>query len=153
MSIYFIDTSSLGKRYIQETGSSRLRNLLDPKEHNICIISELTLVETISMFEKYTRMNLISNSISGMLRYQFLKHAREEYLVVPINTKIMTTARNLLVKHRKHSLRALDAIQLSTAVELKKIFTQPLTFVASDTKLTNAATSEGFPTDNPLLHP
>lgn len=153
MSIYFIDTSSLGKRYVKETGSEWLRSLITSNTDTLFIISELTLVESISMFEKYSRTGALSPSICGLLRYQFLQHSQNEYIVVPLNTRIMTTARKMIVKHSNHALRALDAMQLATAFHVKRVLPQTITFLASDKKLLSAAEVEDFPIDNPERHP
>jgi uncharacterized protein len=149
LSIYFIDTSALGKRYLQEVGSTWLRNLIDPKQGHTFIISELALVEVVSAIEKNRRKKMISLSDANSLGTLFFRHARNEYLQIPLETKILNSASQLLIKHRTHALRSLDAIQLATAL----IITQPIIFIASDKNLRAAAASEKFPVDDPNLHP
>lgn len=153
MSIYFIDTSALGKRYIQETGSIWLRNLIDPMQGHIFIISELTLVETVSVIEINRRRGMISSLDANALGALFFKHAANEYIKMPIESKILNSAIQLLIKHQAHSLRTLDAIQLATALSVRSIITQPITFIASDKRLLDSATSENIAIDDPQLHP
>jgi len=153
LSVYFIDTSSIGKRYVAEAGSTWLRNIIRPEHGHTFIISELTLVETVSLLEKKVREGALATIIADFLRFQFLTHAHYEYRVIPIESKILTSSRKLVVKHRSHSLRALDAIQLASAMNARSLITQPITFIASDKRLLDAATGEKFPIDDPRLHP
>ena len=52
-----------------------------------------------------------------------------------------------------HGLKALDAIQLGSAIHAHEILGEDLTFVSADKELLAAAAAEGFATDNPNDHP
>lgn len=54
---------------------------------------------------------------------------------------------------KAHPLRALNAIQLASALRAGAILAEPITFLSSDRTLLAAATAEGLLTDDPLLHP
>ena len=58
---------------------------------------------------------------------------------------------------QSHYLRGYDAVHLATALamnaELLRKHLPPLTFVAADEDLLEAAEAEGLPTENPNLHP
>ena len=45
MSLYFLDSSALVKRYVTETGSDWIRALTDPPARNPLIIARITWVE------------------------------------------------------------------------------------------------------------
>jgi uncharacterized protein len=45
MSVYFVDTSALVKRYLDERGSDRVQQLLDPRSGHLILIAEITRVE------------------------------------------------------------------------------------------------------------
>ncbi len=57
----------------------------------------------------------------------------------------------MLVAH--HSLRTLDAIQRSSALEAQLLLSSPFIFVSADNNLLAAATAEGLAADNPNSHP
>ena len=48
MSLYFLDSSALVKRYVTETGSDWIRALTDPTVRNSLIIARITWVEVLS---------------------------------------------------------------------------------------------------------
>jgi len=60
---------------------------------------------------------------------------------VELSTPVVLEARILLVRH---PLRAGDAIQLSSALLLRRELNEPITFVAYDDRLKAAAKAEGL---------
>ena len=61
--------------------------------------------------------------------------------VVELSTPVVAEARALLVRH---PLRAGDAIQLASALLLRRELAEPVTFVAYDDRLKSAAGAEGL---------
>jgi hypothetical protein len=55
MNVYFLDTSALVKRYVNETGSLWLRALFDPALQTVPIIAQLAVVEIASAFNRRVR--------------------------------------------------------------------------------------------------
>ena len=56
----------------------------------------------------------------------------------------------------RHGLRAYDAVQLATAIELHKQWLDAgvsVVLVSADQELNAAATAEGLAVEDPLLHP
>jgi predicted nucleic acid-binding protein len=154
LSVYYLDTSSLAKRYIAEDGSTWMLSLLRPKFGHTIIISELSLVELISVFAKKKRDNHIKLSQLRYLRGRFSKHVtNKEYFLLPIHEKVLSIAQKLLVKYDSPYLRSLDAIHLASAIHARSIINQVITFIASDEKLKQVALLEGFRVDDPQLHP
>jgi predicted nucleic acid-binding protein len=80
----------------------------------------------------------------------FSAHVRTDYTLVNLDRRLILRAQRLFIKH---PLRALDALQLSCAVESRLSLRTSIMFVSADTKLLNVASAEGFQVDNPLLHP
>jgi predicted nucleic acid-binding protein len=74
----------------------------------------------------------------------FLRDADKQYKVVPINSRMIRVAINLT---QEHKLRGYDAVHLATALimnaELLRKQLPPLTFVAADGDLLEAAEAEG----------
>jgi hypothetical protein len=58
---------------------------------------------------------------------------------------------------RSHGLRAYDAVQLATALDIHREHRQaslaPITLVSADQELNAAAATEGLAVDDPLAHP
>jgi uncharacterized protein len=150
VSSYFVDTSALGKRYVIETGSAWVRSWMRSKTGNVIVVSDLASVEGISIFARLHRQGHITPTRHTRLQAVFLWHMEYEYLVVPVDSLVLTQARLLL---NQYPLRTLDAIQLASAQHAATILGEPITFVTSDRALLNAAAGEGLVTDDPNLYP
>jgi uncharacterized protein len=83
-----------------------------------------------------------------MLR-AYVTHSHQDYLLVPYSNTLMERASALLAHH---ALRALDAIQLASALELKDrlpVDELPVTFISADERLVEAARREHLDAKNP----
>lgn len=147
--VYFVDTSGLAKRYINEQGSSWVINWIAPAAGNIIIVSAITSVEMFSVFARREREKAISPGLSRIVRNDFLFHLENEYLSIEIDSFILARSRDLI---NTYPLRTLDALQLACAIHAKTSLNAPIAFISADTNLLLAATTEGFITDNPNLH-
>lgn len=150
MSTFFFDTSALAKRYLNEVGSAWVRAVLDPVAGHAIILNELTTVEMSSLLARRTREGSLPAETAAALVAGFLLHADTEYLVLPLDATVLTTARALV---GRFPLRTLDAIQFASALMARSTLREPITFVSSDTHLLAAAAAEGFATEDPLVHP
>lgn len=150
MSNFYVDTSALGKRYINEIGSTWVRNWMRPAAGNVIIVSDLTVVEGCSVFARLHRETRITSLRHTRLQAVFLWHLEHEYLVIPVDGLVLTQAR-LLINH--YPLRTLDAIQLASAQRASTLLGEQITFVTSDKALLIAAAGEGFTTDDPNSYP
>jgi len=147
---YFLDTSALAKRYVNEIGSSWINNLVNPASGNILTICDLTPIELFSLIERRLREKRLDLATATTLRTGFLKHYRNEYISIILEQPILIRARDLVTKY---PLRPPDAIQLACALEATRIFNMPIIFLCADNDLLLAAVAEGFVVDNPNLHP
>ncbi len=75
---------------------------------------------------------------------------REGFYEVSMTPQILSTAENLVQRHR---LRCADAIHLASAILAREELREPLCLIASDVELLNAARTEGFVTLDPQTHP
>lgn len=150
MTVYYADTSALAKRYLNETGSTWVRSWCNPHSVHVTIISQLTVVEMFSLLERRTRDGSISGATQSALFGAFLVHRNTEFLVRSLDDSISFAAPAVI---GRHGLRALDGIQLASALDAASSLGEALTFVSADVRLLAAATAEGFATDNPTLHP
>ena len=146
--IYFLDTSALAKRYLSERGSNRLRRLLDRKE-DIFYQTFLTPLEVASALYRRLRSREISPSELSFLLRAYVAHCHEDYLLLPYSDALMDRASALIARH---ALRALDALQLASALELRDSLpaeAHPLAFLSADDRLLEAAREEHFQAENP----
>lgn len=60
MSRYYLDSSALVKRYVDEIGSDWLRTLLAPDHDTLVFISRMTIVEVVSAFARRLRDGSLS---------------------------------------------------------------------------------------------
>lgn len=150
MTTYFVDTSALAKRYLNEIGSPWVISWSVAAAGNVIIISEATVVEIFSAFARRVREGTLPDINANLLRGNFLLHVDAEYLVAKIDSQLLMQARDLVTQY---PLRTLDAIQLASAKQALLVLNEPITFVSSDSNLLLGAAAEGFTIDNPNLHP
>lgn len=154
MSRYYLDTSALVKRYVDEAGSSWLRALTTPDQNALLFISRMTIVEVISAFARRLRDGSLTREEFAAARDAFQGDCLDEYRVMPPTLEIVNMACALL---ERHPLRAYDAIHLSTALKAHQFLQSEgqlsLTFLSADDRLNQCAATEGLAVDNPNLHP
>ena len=153
VSVYFLDTSALVKRYIDETGSPWLRAIVDPVLSPFLVISQLLVVEVHSALNRRLREGTISQGDYTRTKRAFQADCQNEYNLIPMSEAIVDLACDLL---ERHPLRASDAIHLATALTSNRLLSEgglpALAFLCADDRLLNAATAEGLATDNPNYH-
>jgi hypothetical protein len=85
---------------------------------------------------------------------QAARDFQSAYAVVRLNDRDVARAAALA---SAHALRAYDAIQLGTAMELNAdrqfVGLPPLVFVSADQELNGAAVAEGFSVEDPNTYP
>jgi predicted nucleic acid-binding protein len=152
VSVYFLDTSALVKRYIDETGSAWLRAIVDPALSPFLVISQL-LVEVHSALNRRLREGTMSQGDYTRTKHAFRGDCQNEYNLIPISEAIVDLSCGLL---ERHPLRASDAIHLATALTSNQLLSNgdlpALTFLCADDRLLDAATAEGLGVDNPNHH-
>jgi uncharacterized protein len=150
LKLFFVDTSALVKRHIIEQGSLWVRTWILPRYQHEIYISRLTTVEIVSVLMRRQRENTLRAAEVHQIRKNFGEHVRRQYRIVEMNREILDLARRLL---KRRSLRTLDAIQLASALHIKRHLSDPIVFVTADRNLLNNAVLEGLLTDDPHAHP
>ncbi len=161
MSFFFLDTSAVVKRYIQEHGSAWVQSLTNPTLDHTLLIAEITMVETaaaiaarhrapsgISLQERNAMVRFFFNE-SGFYD-QTASTTHQIYRVIPTTRLIIEHAANLTQLYR---LRGYDAVQLATGLFAHERYLAAhlpgITFVTADNHLIIAAQDEGLPVANP----
>ena len=150
MSVYFVDTSALAKRYLPELGSAWVKGWIRPSAGHTILISALTTVEFASILGRNFRSGVLTHTDFNRAQGSFGLHLHNEYRVIDLDNTILAQARKLVTKH---PLRSLDALQLASAVEAASVIGSLPIFVSADKNLLRAAATEGFSTDDPNAHP
>jgi len=154
MDAYFLDSSALAKRYLQENGSAWVKSLMSPSAGNLIYVADITAVEVISAVTRRSRGGSISLADAAVV----IANVRDDF-AYNLNVVEITSAmiRDAMPLAEKHALRAYDAVQLSAAIQMKQVRAAaklPMPKIASaDTELNSAAAAEGFSVDDPNAHP
>ncbi len=153
MAVYFFDSSSLVKRYVFEVGTSWMRGATDPATGNSLYIAQLTGVETVSAVTRRLRRGEMSSQDAATAITDFRFHYVNAYFLIRADPAIIAHAMDLV---EKYSLRAYDAVQLATALQVqakcrREGLPEPI-FVSADNALNVAAAAEGLAVDNPNAH-
>lgn len=149
MASYFFDTSALGKNYHPEIGTAEVERLLALPGVRHCI-SRLRAVEIHSVRAGKVRTAAISESDFQLLRRRFLTDVtRRRLKVVRVTGRHYQDAERLVRMHAlTRSLRTLDALQLSVALDLRQR-TGLDHFVCADRNLCIVAREVGLAVINP----
>lgn len=137
----FLDTSSLFSLYYQEMDSNVIESVFINYKITDIFLSGLSKIEFASTVWKKVRMRHITEMQAKAITKAFEKDF-SKYSFVQIDNIIVEKAYNLIVKYGMQGLRALDSIQLSTAVILGD---QADLFVSSDKLLNSFLKQEAKP--------
>ncbi|HPZ08279.1 MAG TPA: type II toxin-antitoxin system VapC family toxin [Candidatus Eremiobacteraeota bacterium] len=112
----FIDTSSLIKLYHKEIDSNKILNTLSNVED--IYLSELTRIEVLSALWKKVREGSLKedNAIKVISCFQ---SDYNKFQWIKLETQIIETASDLLMKYGNKGLRTLDSLQFASALILK----------------------------------
>lgn len=149
MAGHFFDSSALVKLYHPEAGTTAVDEIVNASGNSVRV-SRLTVAELTSAFAIKVRTKSISHEDADVFLRQFRSDIATGKLdIFTIGESEFTTAELLVERYAFNSrLRALDALQLAVALELRnrKLVDH---FVAADAILCEVARLEGFSVINP----
>ncbi|MBV7336269.1 type II toxin-antitoxin system VapC family toxin [Chloroflexi bacterium TSY] len=151
MSILYLDTSALAKRYLTESGWTWIQSLIDSSAGNTILAAEITRVEVAAALSaRHRATDGISQTERDNAVRLLVHHCNIEYMMIPVDTTVLDRALTLTQNHR---LRGYDAVQLATALVVNEQYLAAelpaLTFVTADADLVAAGDAEGLVTDDP----
>lgn len=154
MPIYFLDSSALVKRYVNEIGSAWILELFDSALGNEVFVAAITGVEIIAAITRRARSGSISAADAAMVCNQFRRDLQIDYQVIEITEEIIQSGMMLA---EVLGLRGYDAVQLAAGCAINRLCLasslSPIVFVSADNELNLAATSEGLLVENPNNYP
>jgi len=149
---YYLDTSALLKRYVNEIGSQWVKGQID--HASLLISSRLLIVEVTSALNRRVREETLSPTEYRRIRSIFRDDCRTSYQIITLADAVFGVACELL---ERYPLRSYDAVHLATALiahrSLRARNLPGIVFVSADDRLNAAASAEGLTIDNPLDHP
>jgi predicted nucleic acid-binding protein len=153
MSVYYIDSSALVKRYCHETGSLWVRHLADPEQGNDIFTAHITGIEVIAAIARKARMREMAEPDATTAIRTFRHHFQTQYQIVLMTAELVDRAMELA---EKRGLRGYDATQLASALvvhaELGASGVSELIFICADTNLNAVAQTENLSVENPNDH-
>ncbi len=149
MAAYFLDTSAIVKRYVQEAGTSWIRNLTAPASGHFLYVARIADVEVTAALARRRQQASLSPAEAAAALSQFRRDLARDYRVMEISIPLLQLAARMA---DMHVLRAYDALQLAASLEVRSQV-PPLILVSADAALNAAAIAEGLPVENPNAHP
>lgn len=147
---YFVDSSALVKRYVQEDGTAWVRALTHRRTGNQILLARITIVEVTSAVARRRGGRTLTTAEASSILSRFRKHVAGRYTIMEITPALLADATTLA---NRRELRAYDAVQLAAALELNRISQGGIVLVSADQALNDAANAEGLTVDNPNSHP
>ncbi len=145
----FADSSALVKLYADEAGHEQVRGVMS------IAVAELARVEVPAALWRKQRMGELSAGDARLLTADFeadyfgTDSEPPRFAVVVVTGSLLDEAARMCASH---GLRAYDAVQLSTALAVRRVDESCTEFAAFDRSLRTAAATEGFelmPSDLP----
>jgi predicted nucleic acid-binding protein len=150
LSHFFLDSSALVKRYLEEDGTEWILAITAPEAEHVVVVAQIAPVEVLSGVMRRAREGLLGERATRDARLLIDRHARLAYQVIALTDDVIRRAEDLL---ERHALRASDAIQLASALEASERLDMGapggLQFVSADVRLLAAAAREGLTTIDP----
>lgn len=151
MDYYFLDASALAKRYVPETGTPSVKDLIDRVPDRFFIILILAFGEIMSIFVRKRNNKIISETAYYQVIVEFEKEFlnNPEILIQSVTDELVKKSLSLI---ELYSINASDAIILESALrianELREIGDN-LILITADIRLYDAAKSSGIKVWNP----
>ncbi|MFN0093314.1 MAG: type II toxin-antitoxin system VapC family toxin [Dehalococcoidia bacterium] len=138
MSVAYFDASAAAKLYLNEIGSREVGFARERCER--AVTSQLTTVEVVSAVARAFRTRRIDQAETDRLTMHAQIEFGSLFDLLPVTLAVIDQAARLVPRH---GLRAYDAVQLATALDLR-VAAEGVLFVVADSELAKAARAEGF---------
>ena len=149
MAVLFLDSSAIVKRYIAETGSRWVAELMTPTAGNTVHICVVSGAEVVSAMARRQRGGSLTNDEALRAITEFGDDWSMFYELINAD-RLMVNQAMLLAQ--RYGLRGYDSVQLSAAIEVSTLaqqFQSQFIFVSADDELNAAAVAEGLQVENP----
>ena len=143
MPTFYLETSALLKRYRSEKGTDLVEELFESKSKSDSLLtSRFTLVEVSSVLTRLRRAGTLSRQASEIVLRELAGDFQGPAYVLSVSDSTLDSATLLT---QEYALRASDAVQLASALEVRDSGSGgAVFFVCSDGKLNNAASESAL---------
>ena len=141
----FLDASAAAKRYWQEAGSDRVKELFQGPGP-LCSVA-LLRCELASALNRRHREGDLSSPERHVTRDRVTQDLSRLRLV-PVDDELIHASVRLL---DSHPLKTLDSLYLAGALNLHRLSSIPILFVSADRQLLRAAKAEGLQVLDPAV--
>ena len=153
MTTYYVDSSALVKRYVNETGSDWLQALCTPAAGHTLALAHIGLVELAAALAMKVRQGTLDAATRDALLRDVQHDAMAQYWLIDVDQEIVVRAMALT---RIYKLRGYDALHLASALFLRDTLqgyglTAPVVLTA-DLDLLDAVQAEGLLVEDPNQH-
>jgi predicted nucleic acid-binding protein len=148
MADFYLDSSAVAMRYVQETGSSRVRQVFLSRAQNIICTARVSGAEIVALGSR-PRVGTLAPSYVRQAIARFKSEFQTRFALVEVSAPLVDLAMTLA---ETHGLRGYDAVQLAAALyirPLRRSSRLPLVVVSADTRLNAAAAVERLTVDEP----
>lgn len=139
----YLDTSALVKRFVTEKGSQRVHQIVSQEDP--VATAKITYAEVYAALTRRMRASDLTTTDFARACRSFEKDW-VAYVRVDLRDEVLLLARDVI---RRYALRGFDGIHLASARILSDALDEPVTFVAADDRLLQAAAAEGLSVVNP----
>jgi predicted nucleic acid-binding protein len=145
----FVDSSAFAKLFIAEAGSADLQAYLHDCPDDATAISVIAYLEVHSALQRRLRSAQLTELAVSQASMD-LEAPTHHFERIPVEPPLIDLAAGLI---KTHSLRAMDALQLASAVGIYERLRpgEELLFIACDERLLESAGREGLLIWNPAL--
>ncbi|MBX6316642.1 MAG: type II toxin-antitoxin system VapC family toxin [Isosphaeraceae bacterium] len=147
---YFVDSSTLVKRYVPETGTAWVRGITRQRPGTVIYIARITAVEVTCAVACRRQGRTLTPPRASSILYRFRQHLVARYTIIEVTPPLLDDAMRL---GNMHALRAYDAVALEVNRSHRAGGHKPITLVSADQPLNAAAAAEGLPVEDPNAHP
>jgi predicted nucleic acid-binding protein len=141
--VTYLDTSALVKHFVAEKGSDRVREIVSAGEP--AATSKIGYAEVHAALARRRREGGLSTRQYTTACRNFEENW-QTYVKVDLQDEVLLLARDLI---KRRPLRGFDAIHLASALTLGRELGEPMTFIAADARLLDAAEAEKLRVLNP----
>lgn len=134
---YFLDSSALVKRYVQEPGSLSVRRLFSHRR--VVAVCRITYAEAVAAFARRSR----EGEFSPAQLAQIVRRLEEDLADFEVAEVRQNTMSFIPALCARHALRGYDAVQLSAALSVRQAGIA-VDFWTMDLALRDAALAEGL---------
>ena len=134
----YLDTSSLVKLYVDETGSSKIKS--EVEEADVVATSKVAYAEARAAFARKQNEGGYSARSLHKIVYDF-NNDWESLFVIELTDGLIRSAGDIA---EKYLLRGFDSIHLASAISFKNRMKADIYFSCSDIRLNKAAEKHGL---------